>query len=245
MVYYEEYGKSNEITLVMLHGANFVHSFGRQYSLAEKFHILVPHIMGFGKEAERTFNATEAIDDIVELIRSINRKVFVIGFSLGAQLTFSLISNYAELFYGAVLVSPWLIKNEAQMEYIVQQNMEQYKNLKKPWLCNLIGMMNGLPKEPRKDFVRYMQTVNEATIYNSINNGIIFSKEPKFKYVEIPILAIAGEREADDIKSSVIKMHKENKNCQYEIWEKAAHNIPPVYFKRFNARLMQFIEDVL
>ena len=44
----EEYGKENESIIVMLHGANFVHCYGRQYPLAEKYHIVVPHIMGFG-----------------------------------------------------------------------------------------------------------------------------------------------------------------------------------------------------
>ncbi len=188
MLYYEEYGKSNEITLVMLHGANFVHTFGRQYLLAEKYHIIVPHIVGFGKEAERTFTTVDAINDIVELIKSINRKVFIVGFSLGAQLAFSLVSNYPEFFHGAVIISPWLIKNSDKMDYIIRQNMKQYNTLQKPWMCNLIGLMNGLPKEPRKDFVAYMQNVNESTIYNSVNNGIT-----SFKNVEIPILAIAAK----------------------------------------------------
>ena len=30
----EEYGKENNSIIVMLHGANFVHCYGRQYSLA-------------------------------------------------------------------------------------------------------------------------------------------------------------------------------------------------------------------
>jgi glycerol-3-phosphate dehydrogenase (NAD(P)+) len=44
----EEYGKDNPETIVMLHGAFFVHTFGRQYSLSKEYHIVVPHIMGFG-----------------------------------------------------------------------------------------------------------------------------------------------------------------------------------------------------
>ncbi len=52
----EEYGKENGSTIVMLHSANFVHCFGRQYPLADRFHIAVPHIMGFGEEADRVFD---------------------------------------------------------------------------------------------------------------------------------------------------------------------------------------------
>ncbi len=34
-MYAEEYGKGNKEIIVMLHGANFVHTFSRQYILAE------------------------------------------------------------------------------------------------------------------------------------------------------------------------------------------------------------------
>ena len=70
----EEYGKENDSTIVMLHGANFVHCFGRQYTLAGSYHIVVPHIMGFGNEAERVFNADECISELTELIRSYQKK---------------------------------------------------------------------------------------------------------------------------------------------------------------------------
>ena len=48
-MYVEEYGTENNEIIVMLHGANFVHSFGRQYVLAEKYHLIVPNLMGYGK----------------------------------------------------------------------------------------------------------------------------------------------------------------------------------------------------
>ena len=48
-MYYDEYGNKNNKIIVFLHGAYFVHSFGRQYTLAEKYHLVVPHITGFGK----------------------------------------------------------------------------------------------------------------------------------------------------------------------------------------------------
>ena len=64
----EEYGKEHDKTLVMLHGAHFVHSFGRQYPLAEKYHIIVPHIMGFGAEADRVFDTETCVSELAEYI---------------------------------------------------------------------------------------------------------------------------------------------------------------------------------
>ena len=233
-MYVEEYGKENKSVIVMLHGANFVHCFGRQYSLAEKYHIVVPHIMGFGNEAERVFDTEICIRELADYIQSFDDKVFLIGFSLGAQLAFKLISEYPDLFYAAIIVSPWLDKKEPELSEVLRMNEKQFYSFKKKWLCNIIGMMNGLPSAQRKEFVRQMEQVKIETIRNSVDNGITFDSVPGFDNVDFPVIALAGEKEQQSVLSSVKRMAEKNNNCRYEIWKKAAHNIPPVFSKRFN-----------
>jgi pimeloyl-ACP methyl ester carboxylesterase len=230
----EEYGKENDKTIVMLHGANFVHSFGKQYSLAKEYHIIVPHIMGFGNEANRIFESDICVKELAEFIASLNKKVLLVGFSLGAQLAFRLVSEYEELFSSAIIVSPWLIKEEPMLSEVMKVNIKQYDSFKKKWLCNLIGLMNGLPSMQRKEFVEQMQKVKIETIQNSVYNGITFESVPSFVNVSVPIVALAGGKEQKEVKDSVKKMSEINPNCRYEIWDKAAHNIPPVFAKRFN-----------
>jgi pimeloyl-ACP methyl ester carboxylesterase len=233
-VYVEEYGKDNKSVIVMLHGANFVHCFGRQYSLAEKYHIIVPHIMGFGKEAGRVFDTDICIRELADYIRSIDSKVLLIGFSLGAQLAFKLISEYPDLFYAAIIVSPWLNKEQPELSEVLRMNEKQFYSLKKKWLCNIIGMMNGLPSAQRKEFVRQMQEVKVETIRNSVDNGITFDGVRGFENVDFPVIALAGAKEQQSVLNSVKEMAEKNNNCRYEIWEKAAHNMPPMFSKRFN-----------
>ena len=233
-MYIEEYGKDNRSVIVMLHGANFVHCFGRQYSLAEKYHIVVPHIMGFGNEAERVFDTEICIRELAGYIRSFDSKVLLIGFSLGAQLAFKLISEHPDLFYAAIIVSPWLNKEEPELSEVLRINEKQLYSLKKKWLCNIIGMMNGLPSAQRKEFVGQMQQVKIETIRNSVDNGITFDSVRGFENVDFPVIALAGGKEQQSVLDSVKRMAETNSNCRYEIWEKAAHNIPPMFSKRFN-----------
>ena len=112
----EEYGKGNPKTIVMLHGANFVHTYGRQYPLSKEYHLVVPHIMGFGDHTEKVFDTEECIKELVDYIKSLNKKVMLVGFSLGAQLAFKLVSEYEALFDSAIIVSPWLIKGETKTQ---------------------------------------------------------------------------------------------------------------------------------
>lgn len=230
----EEYGRENDSIIVMLHGANFVHCYGRQYILSDRYHIIVPHIMGFGSEASRTFETEACVKELADYIKGLDKKVLLVGFSLGAQLAFKLVSEYEELFYAAIIVSPWLEKDKTKMREVMRVNEKQYASFKKKWLCGLIGMMNGLPSKQRKEFVEHMQNVKLDTIRNSVDNGISFAGVQSFSEVSVPIIALAGGKEQREVQESVKKMSELNPNCKYEIWEKAAHNIPPLFSKRFN-----------
>jgi len=230
----EEYGKGNEKTIVMLHGAHFVHAFGRQYVLSEKYHIVVPHIMGFGDNTDKIFQTDECIRELADYIKTLNRKVMLVGFSLGAQLAFKLVSEHEELFESAIIVSPWLIKEEPLLSKIAELNVKQLKQLKNKFFCRFIGMMNGLPPKQCKEFVRQMQNVKEETVHNAVCNGITIEAVPEFAKVSIPVMALAGEKEQKEVHDSIRKMSERNANCRYEIWNKAGHNIPPLFAKKFN-----------
>ncbi len=230
----EEYGKGNAETIVMLHGAYFVHSFGRQYLLSKEYHIVVPHIMGFGDNTDRIFQTDDCIKELADYIQTLNKKVMLVGFSLGAQLAFRLVSEYEVLFKSAIIVSPWLIKEEPLLSEMAELNVKQLKQLKNRFICRFIGMMNGLPPKQCKEFVLQMQNVKEETVYNIVYNGITIESEPSFKNVTIPVIALAGEKEQKEIHDSIRKMSEINANCKYEIWDKAAHNIPPLFAKKFN-----------
>lgn len=231
----EEFGKENEKIIVMLHGANFVHSFGKQYTLADHYHIIVPHIMGFGDEANQTFETEACVRDLADFIGSLNNKVTLVGFSLGAQLAFKLVSEYEHLFTSVIFVSPWLIKPKPLMLHAMEMNLKQLRLLKKRWLCNIIGLMNGLlSADLRKEFVEQMQNVKEETIKNVVDNGITIESVPMFTKVTVPMIAIAGGKEQKEMIDGVKKLSEINENCRCEIWEKAGHNIPPLFAKKFN-----------
>ncbi|HHX38015.1 MAG TPA: alpha/beta hydrolase [Clostridiaceae bacterium] len=240
-MYYEEYGSDQNPVIVFLHGANFIHSFGRQYVLSDRFHIIVPHIMGYGNEANKTFDAEKATVALAEFIRGLGNKVSLVGFSLGAQLAVKLIAEYAELFEKAIIVSPWLIKKEPELSQVMNINKKQLDSMKKPFLCNIIGLMNGLPKSQRTEFVKQMQNVSYETQRNMVDNGITLETVRGFENAKIPMIGIAGVKEQHSIIDSVKSLSEMNDNCNIEIWEKAAHNIPPVFAKRFNSLINDFI----
>lgn len=242
-MYFEQYGNETNPILVFLHGAFFVHSFGRQYPLADDYFLVVPHLMGYGREARRAFDAEAVTEELAEFIAGFNRKVTLVGFSLGAQLAAKLVSEREELFNGAVLISPWLIKKEPALSEALRENAKQLKTMKNRFLCGLIGLLNGLPGPQRKEFVEQMQLVSEETLKNSLYNGISLETLDGFSGLSIPVLALAGEKESPEVLESVSRLGELNPHCRAEVWPRAKHNIPPMFHKRLNARLREFAEE--
>lgn len=238
---FEEFGKEHEKTIVMLHAANYVHVFAKQYSLSDEYHLIVPHLMGYGEETDKTFNTEEQIKELAEFISSLGKKVALVGFSLGAQVGFKLLSEHPELFNCAILVSPWLIKDRETLDKVVAMNEKQLATFKKKWLCGLIARMNGFTKEQRTSFVEQMQKVTPETVKNAVDNGITLDSVSGFDKIDVPVLALAGAKEQDFIRDGVKKLSEMNTNCTSEVWDKAAHNIPPMFAKQFNERIRQIV----
>lgn len=239
-MYFEEFGKDQSFTVVMLHGAFFTNTFGRQYVLQDRYHLVVPHLMGFGREAGKTFETENQIQGLLKFCRRFDKPALV-GFSLGAQLAFRLISEAPGFFSSAVVVSPWLVDKDAVPREMMERNLTMYRNLQNKTKCGMIALMNGMPRNQRRDFVDSMQKVSETTVRNAVDTGISFKTVPCYKDADFPILAIAGAREPEDIRESVRQMAEKNPRCTCEIWKGAAHNIPPKFHRRFNERLIEFI----
>lgn len=104
--------------------------------------------------------------------------------------------------------------------------------------------MNGLPKAQRKEFVEQMQRVSIETVRSAVDNGITLDSVKGFENVKIPVYALAGEKEQREVIGSVRAMAVKNPNCVCEIWEKAAHNIPPLCYKRFNQLIADTADNI-
>lgn len=242
-MHYETYGNRANPVIVFLHGANFVHSFGRQYVLSDRFYLVVPHIMGYGEEADKIFDAKAAVTALADIIHGLGTNVSLIGFSLGAQLAVKLIADHPDHIHKAIMVSPLLIKEEPELSRLMDMNKKQLDSLKKPFLCNLIGLMNGLPKPQRKVFVKQMQRVKYETQRKMVDNGITLETVSGFKEAALPMIALAGAKEPASVIDSVNALGAMNPHCRTEIWAKAAHNIPPRFARRFNDLICAFIGD--
>lgn len=242
MMYYEKYGDSESPVIICLHGTNFVHCFSKQCTkLSDNFCLVVPHLPGFGRSSGETFSTEAAVYQTAELIRSFGKRVTLMGFSLGAQLCLPLICRHIELFNGAVMISPWLIKETAEIEKIMKQYADNEKSVRSGFIPGLGTLTNGLDKDDRREHKEYCQSVTMKSILASVDNGIMLDDYPQYADVNIPIMTLCGIKEMTDIRRSVRTLAKQNPNCTYDMWDGAGHNIPFKCASRLNKVIEEFM----
>lgn len=246
MIYYEKYGNDKRPVILCLHGVNFVHCFSKQYDyLTRNYCMIIPHLPGYGRNSEAVFSAELAVTQISEFAEGLGRKVTLMGFSLGAQLCLPLICRRSELFNGAVMISPWLIKSVQEVEKLMKQHSDNEKMSKNKLLIGINSLANGLDKDERQEDAEFRKNVSMNTILASIDNGIQLADYPEYSGVQLPMLALCGIKETLDIRKSVRQLAKDNPNCSYDMWDGAAHNIPFKFASRLNKTVEEFMEKTV
>ena len=243
MMYYEKYGDEHNPIIICLHGESNVHCFSKQCEyLSKNYCVIVPHLPGYGRNEVKTFKTVEALKQLVEFIPSFNKKVTLIGFGLGAQLAFVMLCKAPQLFNGGIMISPWLLKEPAEVEKAMKQASDSEKLSKNKLLVGINALAMGLDKGEREENAEFAQNVSMTTILNSIDNGIKFEDFPGYNSVDVPMLALCGIKETLEIRKTVRTLSMHNPRCAYDMWDGAAHNIPFKAASRLNKVLDEFME---
>lgn len=246
MIYYQKYGGDEAPVIMLLHGTNFVHCFSKQIDfLSKNYCVIVPHLPGFGRNCDVTFSVDLAVEQIAELAASLGKKVTLVGFSLGAQLCLPILCRHEELFNGAMLISPWLIKENAEIEKVMKQQSDSEKLSKNGLKIGLDSLVMGLDKDERQEHAEFCKNVTMKSILASIDNGIELADYPQYSGIKIPITALCGIKEMTDVRKSVRALAQQNPHCSYDMWDGAGHNIPFKFTSRLNKAIVDLEDKIL
>ena len=229
-----EYGMEHDKTIVFLHAIHITDCFNKQLVLQNKYHLIFPHIMGFGLDTKRTFKRDIFIEELYNFISGLNKKVMLVGYSLGSELAFYLASIHPELFSKVILISPWLLKEKAYLPKIYEANIKELKGIQNKFAIRYLAFKNHIPKAKREAFSNAIMTEKEETIRNAIYNNISLDSVKEFKTAKVNMLALCGSNEANSILFTLKNMHRLNPSVRVRIIEGSAANIPTKRYKILN-----------
>ena len=210
-MYYEEFGNKDEKILVLLHTSFNPYIYDYLIpTLKDDYHIYLPHLIGFGKEANKMFTFEENEKQLLDLISSFNKKVYLIGTSLGSQLAFRLLNKNKELFEKVILVSPFLLKDQLDLTSSINANMSLLNNLRNRFLVRIYARKNNIPENRRKDFYIESKNVLDETIANMVSDSPSISDYPDYKDVDVNTLLISFTSQHPQVGNTIDELLKIN-----------------------------------
>lgn len=203
-------GAQNEQIIVFLHSAGFVDVFHKLYDLAERYHIIVPHLYGNGEEVKSTFNSDTIVLDLNCLFQSLNKKMVVVGYRLGAELLISVMKKSPFIFEKSLLISPYLYKGEYDNErkkIMVKDKLF----LKSRLLASLEGRFAGLSDSLLSDYVENRINMN----LNTLNEMNLYRDDNGYNNIIAPMKLVYASMDKECIKNGAVRFQAET-GCDIE-----------------------------
>ena len=229
-IYYEEYGDKDAPLIVFLHGGGVSGwMWEKQISyFCQRYHCVVPDLPGHGKSCEDTyFSMKQAAVQIIDLIDKIsnNRKVSMIGFSLGAQIIVQIVSMRPTLIDTAVIISA-LVRPMPSLNKWIAPTIK----LASPLIANrtfskIQAKTMYIPKEKFQQYYDESCRMPPQTLISVLKENMSFAIPENFKHVKTSMLIIVGEKEKSMMKKSANDLVASNQHCEGMVIADIGHGI--------------------
>ena len=244
MLYFREFGDRKNPTILLLPGAGMAQTFYCQYGFADRFHLVEVHLLGTGEEAAKKWSLRENIDGVLAIIKEIGKeKVSLAGCSMGAQMAVALLCEAPQYFGRAIIISAWLIKDPKQVKKLCRLMKLLFYVENSSYFAKKEAKQMGMDPQTTADFLRQGKN-NRRDNYDAYSwDGVDIKKYPQFASVDVPMLALVGEKESRDVMiESTLTLGRMNPNCVCQVWKDHAHDIPYVRPEEFNRVFLDFMQ---
>ncbi len=212
-LYFKETGKSNDKTIVFLHGDGIAGwMWDRQVEAFSDYHCIVPDLPGHGKSAEvKPFSIESSADMIIDIIKNHAHggKAHLAGLSLGAQIVVQILSTAPEVVDHA-LVSGTLVRNSQPTETfskLLDNLIETYlpdKN-KTIRIMSYVRSYN-IPKNLRSKFKESTYIIEPDSLNKIIRENMLFRMPDNLEHSDVPVLVMTGEKDYRIVNESAINL---------------------------------------
>lgn len=244
---YQEYGDKNAPLMVFLHGGGVSSwMWDKQIQYFSNYHCITIDLpeQGASKCTEK-FTIQSSAKKVNELIEKIanGKKVIVVGFSLGAQITIQMLSINPNLidyaFINSALVKPNLIVKKMirpaiKLTFPLVKN-KSFSKLQAKTLYIDEGYFETYYKESTQ--------MKSDTLIRILEENMSFEIPNNFREADGKILVTVGKKEKTVMKKSAIDIVSSNSNCTGIIIPNVGHGISFVNPDFFNQMTEKWIQE--
>lgn len=248
-LYYQEYGDVNASLMVFLHGGGVSSwMWEKQILYFTNYHCVTIDLpeQGRSKDVE-AFSIKKSAEKIIELIEKIriDKKVIVIGFSLGAQVALQMMSMKPTLISKAIINSALVRPSTLAVKLISPTIKLTFPLISNKHFSKIQSRMLYVSEEYFENYYRESSQMKSDTLIRILKENLSFGIPTAFNKAEGNILVTVGEKEKTIMKKSARDIVSSNSNCVGIIIPNVGHGISMCNPNYFNKMIENWLQESL
>lgn len=246
-LHYQEYGDKKASLMVFLHGGGVSSwMWDKQIEYFAHYHCVAIDLPEQGKSNHvDDFSIRGSAEKIIELLEEIanDKKVIVIGFSLGAQVTIQMLSMKQNLIDYAIINSA-LVRPISFAKKLISPSIKlTFPLIKNKLFSKLQAKILYVKNEYFDTYFKESSLMKSETLIRILEENMSFEIPNGFSKAKGNILVTVGEKEKAIMKKSAKDIVLNNSNCIGIIIPNIGHGIPLANPDFFNLMIEKWIQE--
>lgn len=246
-LHYQEYGDKKASLMLFLHGGGVSGwMWDKQVQYFTHYHCVVPDLPEQGLSTHKTnFSIKCSAEKLISLIedKAKGKKVIVIGFSLGAQVTIQMLSMKPDLIDYAIINSALVRPLSFAKKWISPSVRLTFPLIKNKSFSKIQAKTLYVNKDYFEKYYQESCQMKSDTLVRILEENMSFEIPDDFDKAKGKILVTVGEREKAVMKKSAMDLVKSNPNCKGVIISNMGHGIPLAKPDFFNQMMEVWIDE--
>lgn len=234
-MHYKEYGDLHKPLMMLIHGGGVGGwMWDKQVQYFSDYHCVVPELIN----DDADFSIEECAKKLLSLIeeKAENKRVMVIGFSLGAQIAIKMLSLQPQIIDYAIINSALVISSLIAEKLIRPFIQLSFPLIKNKSFAKLQAKTLYVDEEYFEQYYQDSSKMKLDTLIKILQENMSFAIPQNFSKAQCKILVTVGEKEKGNMKKSAVHLVNSNPNCNGVVLSNSGHGVSlanPEFFKRF------------
>ncbi|MBO0992582.1 alpha/beta fold hydrolase [Bacillus sp. SD088] len=246
-MFVKEAGDQTGPLLVFIHGGGVSGwMWNQQLDYFNEYHLLIPDLPGHGGSREESvFSIKDSAEELIRWIemRGSDKKVIVVGFSLGAQILVEMLHQEPELIDYAVINSALVRPNSLLRGFIRPMVKFTAFLVKNRAFAQLQSKELYIDEENFETYFQESKEMKTEMLIQVLQENMNYAIPQNYPQARVEILVTIGEKEKNMMRKSaedLVSAHPKSKGI---IFPQVGHGIPLANPDLFNQTLTAWINQ--
>ncbi|WP_170938968.1 MULTISPECIES: alpha/beta hydrolase [unclassified Lysinibacillus] len=239
VMHYKEYGNLHKPLILLIHGGGVGGwMWDKQVQYFSDYHCVVPELIDNEANNTSDFSIEDSAKKLLSLIeeKAKNKRVIVVGFSLGAQITIQMVSLKPQLIDSAIINSALVTPSPIAEKWIRPLIKLTFPLIKNKSFAKLQAKTLYVDQEYFEQYYEDSSKMKVDTLIKILKENMSFAIPRDFSKVQCNILVTVGEKEKGNMKKSALHLVNSNPDSQGIVLSNIGHGVSlanPEFFNRF------------